>query len=269
MPDSGYGYGYGYGPGAGDAPPSSVQSGSGAEVVYLHDHERSDSVDGRSIAGAAGARRRGGMVADRVCGAGLGDGRRGRGDPADRIGAFHGSVASGVRGPSAGRRGRVAARARRVPRIARVSARQSRDVPRRVQAHLLDGIRPPHAGSWSRRRVPGAVCRLSGDACDSARDGSAARRRVRPRGRPGRARLVHGQKRAHRRAPGEPVSPRGPSLACGGDLRLPSRPRVARARLPRFDARYRRPSLPGSVAGPRGGGYRCSSPWSWAHSSPG
>ena len=37
MPDSGYGYGYGYGygPGAGDAPPSSVQSGSGAEVVYL------------------------------------------------------------------------------------------------------------------------------------------------------------------------------------------------------------------------------------------
>ena len=46
----------------------------------------------------------------------------------------------------------------------------------------------------------------------------------------GRARLVHGQERAHRRAPGEPVSARGPSLARGPDLHLSLSPRVAHAR---------------------------------------
>ena len=98
-------------------------------------------------------RRRGGMVARRVCGAGLRHGRGGRGDPADRIGAFHGSVASGVGSPAADRRGCVAARVRRLPGIARVSARQSRDVAGRVQAHLLDGVRPSKSGAWSRHRV--------------------------------------------------------------------------------------------------------------------
>ena len=95
---------------------------------------------------------------------------------------------------------RLGRRVRAVPGDTRIPAGEQGDGARRIQAHLLVGIRPSLAGPPDRRGVPGAVPVVPGATKNSAGAGLGARRHLRPRRTAGRARLVHGAKRARRRS---------------------------------------------------------------------